>query len=89
MRTLPWFKGWFTPNKIEVSNQPLDVDLLIDKILSNDIFKEMITASSSGMCSICDVQSFLGFFPKIKGFRVSYKPFINENGGLKVQIKYL
>ena len=48
MRTLPWFKGWFTPNKIEVSNQPLDVDLLIDKILSNDIFKEMITASSSG-----------------------------------------
>jgi len=47
VRTLPWFKGWFTPNKIEVSNQPLDVDLLIDKILSNDIFKEMITASSS------------------------------------------
>ena len=31
----------------EVPNQALDVDLLIDKILANDIFKEMVTQSSS------------------------------------------
>ena len=31
----------------EVPNQALDVDLLIDKILANDIFKEMVTASST------------------------------------------
>lgn len=34
--------------KVEVTtNQALDVDLLIDKILANDIFKEMVTASST------------------------------------------
>ena len=31
----------------EVPNQALDVDLLIDKILANDVFKEMVTASST------------------------------------------
>lgn len=31
----------------EVPNQALDVDLLIDKILANDMFKEMVTQSTS------------------------------------------
>jgi len=31
----------------EVPNQALDVDLLIDKILTNDMFKEMVTQSTS------------------------------------------
>ena len=31
----------------EVPNQALDVDLLIDKILANDMFKEMVTHSTS------------------------------------------
>jgi len=36
-----------SPSTIQVSNQALDVDLLIDKILANDMFKEMVTQSTS------------------------------------------